>query len=180
MFSHVFLRFLSLPLWVQLYLFILFEMDEVNEFELWSCIFRNVVWRVNAQWEGMSEQDKFPLRQGQPSLKGTLPASVFVFQLLFVTLSALFRNSRLLGGKNSKNETSDTLRWGRYEGVSTGWTLLVFMSICPYIRKYDHVYWWKKKIGLLIKVKCASHWIEMSISTSMGHLGKINVIQLLR
>lgn len=48
------------------------------------------------QWEGMSEQGEFPLRQGRLSWKGMLPASVFVFQLLFVTLSGVFCNSRLL------------------------------------------------------------------------------------
>lgn len=47
-----------------------------------------------------------------------LPAGVFVFQLLFVILSALFRNSRLLEGKKGERErereTSETIRRGRY------------------------------------------------------------------
>lgn len=55
-------------------------------------------------WEGMSEQGKFSLRRGRSSWKGMLPAGVFVFQLLFVTLSALFRNSRLLEGEKKKRE----------------------------------------------------------------------------
>lgn len=78
-----------------------------------------VAWRINAQrgedgpalqWEGMSEQGEFPLRRGWSSWKGMLPAGVFVFQLLFVTLSALFRNRRLLEGRKEEERQAKTKR----------------------------------------------------------------------
>lgn len=61
-----------------------------------------------------------------------LPAGMFVFQLLFVTLSAVFRNSRLLeGGKKvSMRPRTQCVQADTKEQAQTR---LYLSSLCPYV-----------------------------------------------
>lgn len=110
---------------------------------------------------GKSAQGEFPLRRGRSSWKGMLPADVFVFQLLFVTLSALFRNRTLL--EKSKPETLNTIRiGGRKQKLDSVSLSSLFVLLLGNVMFFFHVVFFSLKLCVFMVIWMMGHnWIRL-------------------
>lgn len=85
-----------------------------------------------------------------------LPADVFVFQLLFVTLSALFRNRTLL--EKSKPETLNTIRiGGRKQKLDSVSLSSLFVLLLGNVMFFFHAVFFSLKLCVFMVIWMMGH-----------------------